>query len=145
MQVCEVMTREVETVTPDASLQQAAMAMEAMGVGSLPVCDGRRLVGTITDRDIVVRGVATGRSPVEMLVREVMTEDISWAFEQEDAEEVLERMKTLQVRRLAVLDREKNLVGIVALGDIATEPRAADLREVGEAIAEISEPSRPQK
>ena len=145
MQVCEVMTREVETVTPDASLQQAAMAMEAMGVGSLPVCDGRRLVGTVTDRDIVVRGVATGRSPVEMLVREVMTEDVSWAFEQDDAEEVLERMKTLQVRRLAVLDKDKNLVGIVALGDIATEPRAADLREVGEAIAEISEPSRPQK
>ena len=145
MQVCEVMTREVETVTPDASLQQAAMAMEAMGIGSLPVCDGRRLVGTVTDRDIVVRGVATGRSPVEMLVREVMTEDISWAFEQEDAEEVLERMKTLQVRRLAVLDKDKNLVGIVALGDIAIEPRAADLREVGEAIAEISEPSRPQK
>ena len=145
MQVCEVMTREVETVTPDASLQQAAMAMEAMGVGSLPVCDGRRLVGTVTDRDIVVRGGATGRSPVEMLVREVMTEDVSWAFEQDDAEEVLERMKTLQVRRLAVLDKDKNLVGIVALGDIATEPRAADLREVGEAIAEISEPSRPQK
>ena len=132
-------------IPPDASLQQAAEAMEAMGVGSLPVCDGRRLVGTLTDRDIVVRGVATGRSPVEMLVRECMTEDIAYAFEDEDAEEVLERMKALQVRRLAVLDREKNLVGIVALGDIATEPRAADLREVGEAIAEISEPSRPHK
>ena len=122
------MTRDVETIAPDASLQQAAEAMEAMGVGSLPVCDGRRLVGTITDRDIVVRGVATGRSPVEMLVRECMTEDISYAFEDEDAEEVLARMKTLQVRRLAVLDREKNLVGIVSLGDIATEPRAADLQ-----------------
>ena len=110
MQICEVMTREVETVTPDASLQQAAMAMEAMGVGSLPVCAGRRLVGTLTDRDIVVRGVATGRSPVDMQVRECMTEDISWAFEEEDAEEVLHRMQTLQVRRLAVLDKEKNLI-----------------------------------
>ena len=145
MQICEVMTREVETVAPDASLQEAAQAMEAMGVGSLPVCDGHRLVGTLTDRDIVVRGVATGRSPVEMLVRECMTQDVSWAFEDEDAEEILARMRTLQVRRLAVLDRDKNLVGIVALGDIATEPRAADLREVGEAIAEISEPSRPHK
>jgi len=145
MQVCEIMTRQVETVPPDASLQKAAAAMEAMGVGSLPVCDGRRLVGTLTDRDIVVRGVATGRSPVKMLVRDCMTEDISYAFEDEDAEEVLARMKTLQVRRLAVLDREKNLVGIVSLGDIATEPRAANLREVGEAIAEISEPSRPHK
>lgn len=137
------MTRQVETVAPDASLQQAAMAMEAMGVGS--VCQGRRLVGTLTDRDIVVRGVATGRSPVEMEVRECMTEDISWAFEEEDAEEVLARMKALQVRRLAVLGRDKNLVGIVSLGDIATEPRAADLKEVGAAIAEISEPSRPHK
>jgi CBS domain-containing protein len=145
MQVLDVMTRDVETITPDASLQQAAEAMEAMGVGSLPVCDGRRLVGTLTDRDIVVRGVATGRSPVEMVVRECMTEDISYAFEEEDSEEVLARMKTLQIRRLAVLDKEKNLVGIVSLGDIATEPRAADSKEVGEAIAEISEPSRPHK
>ena len=145
MQVLDVMTRDVETIAPDASLQQAAEAMEAMGVGSLPVCDGRRLVGTLTDRDIVIRGVATGRSPVEMVVRECMTEDISYAFEEEDSEEVLARMKTLQIRRLAVLDKEKNLVGIVSLGDIATEPRAADLREVGEAIAEISEPSRPHK
>jgi CBS domain-containing protein len=145
MQVCDVMSREVETIAPDASLQAAAEAMEAMGVGSLPVCQGRRLIGTLTDRDIVVRGVATGRSPVEMLVRECMSGDISWAYEDEDAEEVLARMKALQVRRLTVLDRGKNLVGIVALGDIASEPRAADLREVGEAIAEISEPSRPHK
>ena len=145
MQVLDVMTRDVETIAPDASLQQAAEAMEAMGVGSLPVCDGRRLVGTLTDRDIVIRGVATGRSPVEMVVRECMTEDISYAFEEEDSEEVLARMRTLQIRRLAVLDREKNLVGIVSLGDIATEPRAADSKEVGEAIAEISEPSRPHK
>jgi len=132
-------------VAPDASLQQAAAAMEALGVGSLPVCDGDRLVGAITDRDIVVRGVATGRSPVDMLVRDCMTEDISWAYEDEDTEEVLARMEAVQVRRLVVLDRQKNLVGIVALGDIATEPRAADIKEVGEAIAEISEPSRPHK
>ena len=145
MQISDVMTRKVETVAPDASLQQAAMAMEAMGVGSLPVCDGLRLVGTLTDRDIVVRGVATGRSPVDMLVQEAMTADISWAYEDEDTEEVLARMQTLQVRRLAVLDRAKTLVGIVSLGDIAVEPRAADHKEVGEAIAEISEPSRPQK
>lgn len=145
MQVSEVMTRAVEIIAPDASLQRAAEIMEAMGVGSLPVCDGHRLVGTLTDRDIVVRGVATGRSPVEMLVHECMTEDISWAYEEEDAEEVLARMKTLQVRRLAVLDTDKNLVGIVSLGDIATEPRAADLKEVGKAVAEISEPSRPHK
>jgi CBS domain-containing protein len=145
MQVSEIMTREVETVAPDASLQQAASTMEALGVGSLPVCDGRRLVGTITDRDIVVRGVAAGLSPVETLVRDCMTDDIAYAFCDEEADEVLERMKTLQVRRLPVLDRDKLMMGIVALGDIATEPRAAALASVGSAVAEISEPSRPRK
>ena len=139
------MTREVETIAPDASLQRAASAMEQMGVGSLPVCEGRRLLGTITDRDIVVRGVATGASPVDMQVRDCMSEDISWAYEDEDTEEVLARMKVLQVRRLAVLDRQKNLVGIVAFGDIATEPDAATAGHVGEAIGEISDPSRPDK
>ena len=145
MQVSEIMTREVETIAPDASLQQAASAMEAMGVGSLPVCDGERLVGAITDRDIVVRGVAAGLSPVDGLVRDCMTEDIAYAYCDEEADEVLERMKTLQVRRLAVLDRDKKLAGIVALGDVATEPRAAALGSVGAAVAEISEPSRPRK
>jgi len=145
MQVSEIMTRGVETVAPDASLQQAAAAMEALGVGSLPVCAGQRLVGAITDRDIVVRCVAAGLSPVDHLVRECMTPEIAYAFADEDAQEVLERMKTLQIRRLAVLDRDKTLVGIVALGDIATEPRAAALGTVGAAVAEISEPSRPRK
>ncbi|MBS0540110.1 MAG: CBS domain-containing protein, partial [Proteobacteria bacterium] len=97
------MTREVETVAPDASLQAAAAAMEAEGVGSLPVCQGRRLLGAITDRDIVIRGVATGASPVDMTVRECMSEEISYAFEDEDAEAALKRMEALQVRRLAVL------------------------------------------
>ncbi len=145
MQVSEIMTRGVEIVAPDASLQQAAAAMEALGVGSLPVCDSQRLVGTITDRDIVVRGVAAGLSPVDSLVRDCMSDDIAYAYEDEQADEVLERMKVLQVRRLPVLDRDKKLVGLVALGDIATEPRAAALGSVGAAVAEISEPSRPRK
>lgn len=145
MQVSEIMTRDVETIPPEASLQQAAAAMEALGVGSLPVCDGKRLVGAITDRDIVVRGVAAGMSPVDSLVSDCMTEDIAYAFCDEEADEVLERMKMLQVRRLAVLDRDRMLAGIVSLGDIATEPRAAALGTVGAAVAEISEPSRPRK
>lgn len=145
MQVSEIMTRDVETVPPEASLQQAAAAMEALGVGSLPVCDGEKLVGAITDRDIVIRGVAAGLSPVDTLVRDCMTEDIAWAYCDEEASEVLERMKVMQVRRLAVLDRNKKLAGIIALGDVATEPRAAALSSVGAAVAEISEPSRPRK
>ncbi|UYN95561.1 MAG: CBS domain-containing protein [Enhydrobacter sp.] len=145
MRVSEIMTRGVETIAPAASLQQAAAAMEAMGVGSLPVCEGGRLVGAITDRDIVVRGVAAGVVPVDGFVRDCMTEDIAYAFEDEDAEAVLERMKVLQVRRLAILDRDRRLVGIVSLGDVATEPRAAGLASVGAALEEISEPSRPRK
>jgi CBS domain-containing protein len=145
MQVSEIMTREVETATPDTSLQQVASTMEALGVGSLPVCDGNRLVGTITDRDIVVRAVAAGLSPVDTLVRDCMTEDIVYAFCDEEAEEVLERMKTQQIRRLAILDRDKSLMGFVSLGDVATEPRAAALASVGSAISGISEPSRPRK
>jgi CBS domain-containing protein len=126
MQVSEIMTRQVEIVPPDASLQQAAAIMEAEGVGSLPVCSGRRLLGAIT-------------------VRDCMTSDIAYAFEDEEVEAVLERMKALQIRRLVVLDREKNLVGIVSLGDIAVEPRATDAKHLGDAIAEISEPSLPDK
>jgi CBS domain-containing protein len=145
MQVCEIMTREVETIAPDASIQHAASAMEQAGVGSLPVCQGRRLVGAITDRDIVVRGVATGASPLDMQVRDCMSEDIAYAYEDEDTEAVLSRMRVLQIRRLAVLDRQKNLVGIVALGDIATEPDAATSEHVGEAMAEISDPSQPDR
>jgi CBS domain-containing protein len=146
MQVSEVMTREVETISPDASLQQAAAAMEAMGIGSLPVCaGGKRLIGVITDRDIVVRGVAAGLSPVDTQVKDCMTSEIDYAFCDEEADAVLERMKTLQVRRIAILDRDKKLAGIVSLGDIATEPRAAALGSVGAAVAEISEPSRPLK
>ena len=145
MQVLDVMTREVETIAPDASLQQAAEAMEAGDVGSLPVCQGRRLLGAITDRDIVVRGVATGASPVDMLVRDCMSDDIAYVFEDEEVEAALKRMEALQVRRLVVLDRQKNLVGIVSLGDIAAEPRATDNEHLGEAIAEISQPSQPLK
>jgi CBS domain-containing protein len=145
MQVLDVMTREVETVAPDASLQRAAETMEAAGVGSLPVCQGRRLLGAITDRDIVVRGVATGASPVDMLVRDCMSADIDYVYEDEEVDAALKRMEALQVRRLAVLDRQKNLVGIVALGDIAAEPRATDREHLGEAIAEISQPSLPLK
>jgi CBS domain-containing protein len=145
MQVSEIMTRKVETVAPETSLQKAAGTMEAIGVGSLPVCNGDRLVGTITDRDMVVRCVAAGRSPVETQVGDCMTQDIAYAFADEEADEVMERMKVLQIRRLAVLDRDKKLVGIVSLGDIATEPAAAALGSVGAAVAEISEPSRPRK
>ena len=96
-------------------------------------------------RKLAWLAVAAGWSPVDALVKDCMTEDVAYAFCDEPTEEVLERMKVLQIRRLAVLDRDKNLAGIVALGDIATEPDAAAAGRVGAAMAEISEPSRPLK
>jgi CBS domain-containing protein len=143
MVISDIMTREVEWVPPDASLQEAAQLMDSRNVGSLPICNGERLVGLITDRDIVVRAVALGSSPSETTVRECMTIDASYAFEDEDIDAALERMKALQIRRLMILNRDKKLVGVLALGDIATEPDAAPSATVGAAIAEISEPSRP--
>jgi CBS domain-containing protein len=92
-----------------------------------------------------VRGVAAGLSPVDSLMSDCMTDDIAYAFCDEEADEVLERMKTPQIRRLAVLDRDKSPIGIVSLGDIATVPRAAALGSAGAAVAEISEPARPRK
>ena len=100
MIIADIMTREVEWVPPDATLQEAAQLMDSRNIGLLPVCNGERLIGVITDRDIVVRAVAMGSAPAETTVRECMTIDASYAFEDEDVEAALERMKALQIRRL---------------------------------------------
>ena len=145
MQVCEIMTRQPERVGPDDSIQQAALAMDQLNVGILPVCNGQRLVGVITDRDIAVRAASTGGCPVDQLVGDFMTRNAAYAYEDEAAEDALLRMQTLQIRRLMVLDREKNLVGVLALGDIATEPDAVSPARLAGAVGEMSEPSRPRK
>ena len=145
MKVRDVMSKDVQVARPGDTLQDVAARMSTGDFGFMPVADGDTLIGTITDRDIVVRAVAAGWSPVDALVKDCMTEDVAYAFCDEETEEVLERMKVLQIRRLVILDRDKNLAGIVALGDIATEPDAAAEARVGAAMAEISEPSRPLK
>jgi CBS domain-containing protein len=142
MQVCDLMSRDVRTVAPDASLQWAAETMLSAGVGALPVCDGERLVGIITDRDIAIRAVAGGL-PGSAPVARAMTVDALFAYEDEEVEAALQRMKTQQVRRLVVLDRRRKLVGIVSLGDIAVEPDAARCDQVGTALAGISNPMTP--
>lgn len=115
MKVCDAMTLEVQLCTPEDTLKDAAEAMTDFDVGLLPVTDDDRLVGMISDRDIAVRGVAMGRGP-DALVREVMTKDVKYCFEDQDIEEVTLNMGDIQVRR--VLNRDKQLVGIIALGDI---------------------------
>ena len=119
MKIAEVMTREVELTSPDATLQQAAKTMAEDDLGFLPVGENARMVGMITDRDIAVRAVAKGRDPTTTKVREVMTDRVLYCFEDEDVDKAAESMSREQIRRLPIVDRRKRLVGVVSLGDIA--------------------------
>jgi CBS domain-containing protein len=118
MKVSDVMTPEVQLCTPDDTLKGAAQAMAALGVGLLPVTDNDRLVGMISDRDIAIRGIGMGRGP-EGRVGDVMTAEVKYCYDDQDLDEVSANMGEIQVRRLPVLNRNKQLVGIIALGDIA--------------------------
>jgi CBS domain-containing protein len=135
MKVSECMTRNVRTMSPDQSLQQAARCMADMDIGCLPVGEGDRLVGMITDRDIAVRGVGQGKSP-DAPIRDVMSEDVKYCFEDEDIDHVARNMGNIQVRRLPVLSRDKRLVGIVALGDLAQRNQSRDA--IAAALGSIS-------
>ena len=136
--IADIMTRSVAVVGRDETLQAAAQRMRDMDVGALPVTDGTALVGMVTDRDIAVRGVADGMVAQESLVADVMTDDVRWCSEGDSVEDVLDQMGDAQVRRLAVLDAQKQVVGIVSLGDMATRQSA----HTDEALREISTPDR---
>src|SRR5687768_819517 len=139
MQLKDVMTRDVEVIQPDATLQQAAEKMEELDVGPLPVCDGNRLVGMLTDRDITVRATSMGQDPNATRVRDVMTRDVVYCFEDQDVREAARVMEAKQIRRLVVLDQDKRLVGIVSLGDLAVD--TGDERLSGEILERVSEPA----
>ena len=143
MQVNELMTQNAECIRPDATLQQAAQRMKTLDVGSLPVCDDDRLVGLVTDRDIVIRCVSEGHDPRSDRVRDAMTPEIVYCFEDNDITEVADLMGQKQIRRLPVLNRDKRLVGIVSLGDLAVESGNEQL--AGQALEGISEPSSPAR
>jgi CBS domain-containing protein len=146
--VSEVMTRDVRSVTPHESLQRAAQLMDELNVGALPVCDGERLVGMVTDRDITVRATAAGRSPSEAHVDEVMSTDVRWCFEDEPVDSVMQKMADTQIRRVPVVshDERHRLVGIVALGDLITSPGdGAQKQRVEDTAARISTPSEPDR
>ncbi len=136
MQIGEAMTNDVRTIKPAQSIREAAKLMAQIDCGVLPVGENDRLVGMITDRDIAVRAVAEGKGP-DTLVRDIMSKDVKYCFADEDVEDVAGNMADIQVRRLAVLDREKNLVGIVSLADIALIDGPEN---VGNALCGISEP-----
>jgi len=136
----EVMTRDVEVINPNDTLRDAAEKMRSLNVGPLPVCDGQRILGMITDRDIVVRAIAVGKDPNSTQVSDVMSSGIEYCFDDDATEGVLDRMRDKQIRRMIVVDRNKKLVGIIALGDLAGEVSES---KVGEALEGISEPGAP--
>src|SRR5262245_23556338 len=136
MKIREAMTQKVRIASPDQSIADAARMMAECDAGALPVGEDDRLVGVITDRDIAVRAVALGRSP-ETPVREVMSKEVLYCFEDEDVEHVARNMSDLKVRRLPVLNRKKRLVGIVSIGDLS-QTTNADV--TGRAVAGVSKP-----
>ena len=139
--IAEIMTHDVTVISPNDNVQQAAKMMADWNVGSLPVCNGKRLEGIITDRDITVRAVASGKTPSDVRVSDIMSSGTHWCFQDQTVGEVLQQMGDAQIRRLPVVDRNMELVGIVALGDIATRHKA----EVDSTLEEISSPSEPNR
>ena len=135
MKVQEIMTTNVECIAPDTTIQEAAERMKSLDVGFLPVCEKDRLIGTVTDRDIVIRGIAENRNN-QTSARTVMTSDVFYCFENDDVEKCAEHMKEKDVRRILVLDKNKRLVGVVSLGDISksqAEAAAETLKDIAEA------------
>jgi CBS domain-containing protein len=138
MLVNECMTRDVRLIDPDDTLRDAAVAMAEIDAGFLPVRENDRLVGIITDRDIAIRGVAKGLSP-DAEVRAVMSDEIRYCFEDDEADDVLANMGEIQVRRLPVMNHDKRLVGVVSISDLAGN---GEEMQAGEALCEIARPSR---
>jgi CBS domain-containing protein len=139
MRVAEAMTRDVCLASPDQSICEVACSMAQIDAGAMPVGKNDRLVGMITDRDIAVRAVAAGKA-ADTPVREVMTADVKYCFEDEDLAHVAKNMAELRVRRLPVLNHDKRLVGILSLGDLALRQGK---RAAGEAVAGISRHGGP--
>jgi CBS domain-containing protein len=137
MKLKDIMTREVEVIHPDDPLQIAAQKMRDRDIGFLPVCDGDRLIGVVSDRDIIVRVIAEGGDSKAMMGRNLVTAPVIYCFEDQDVDEAAQIMQENQIRRLVILNRDKRLVGVVSLGDLAMN-RSAD--QSGEVLQSVSEP-----
>jgi len=140
MQIREVMSRDVKIASPNDTVRQAAEMMAEIDAGSLPVGEGDRIVGILTDRDIALRAVARGKAPDECRVREIMSPEIKYVYEDESVDDLARNMGDLQIRRLPVLNRDKRLVGIVSLGDFAKPETAV---AAGAAVVGISKIGGP--
>jgi CBS domain-containing protein len=136
MKIKDVMTRGVECVRPETTIQEAAARMKSLDVGPLPVCEGDRPVGIVTDRDIVLRAIADGRDPRATRVQDVMTRGVVTVKEGDDVKEAARHMKEKQIRRVVVVDDAQRVVGIVSLGDIAVDTRNDKLS--GDVLEKVS-------
>ncbi len=140
--VSEVMTKNVQSISPEESVRRAAQLMDEFNVGSIPVCDGNKLVGMITDRDITVRSTAAGQAPEKTRVGDVMSTDVRTCYSTQSVDEVLGQMGDVQIRRVPVVDQASHtLVGIVSLGDMAVKHSTG----IDTALEEISSPSAPEQ
>jgi CBS domain-containing protein len=139
MKITEILTPNPQCISPETTLTTAAQKMKSLDVGMLPICENDRLVGTITDRDITIRCIARGANPNTTTVHDAMTREIVYCFEDEDVEDAAELMEQKQIRRLPVLSRNKRLVGIVSLGDLAVRTQREKL--AGEVLERVSEPA----
>jgi CBS domain-containing protein len=135
MQAKDLMTRTVTCISPETRIQDAAKTMKAMDVGFLAVCEKDRLVGAVTDRDVVLRVIAEGKDVKDCRARDVMTHDIFWCFEDQTADEVADYMAEKEIRRVLLLDRNKRLVGVISIGDLA---KGAEEHVTGKTIKDIS-------
>lgn len=140
--VRDIMTRGVRTLSPSDTVMFAAQAMAELDVGAIPVCDGKRLVGVITDRDITIRSVAQGFDPQNTAIEQVMTSEVQWCYEEQSVEEATQLMSDAQIRRLPIVDHERHLVGVLSLGDVAVKGGS---QEASDALKDISSPSEPDR
>lgn len=139
MKIHEIMTKDVKVIAPDIPLTEAARLMRDIDSGFLPIGENDRLIGTITDRDITVRAVAEGKNPQSTKVREAMSADLTYVFDDQDTNDAAKVMSDRQIRRLPVLNRAKRLVGVVALADLAVK---GDAGKAGHAVREVSQPPK---
>jgi len=137
----EVMTRDVQTISTQETVQRAAQLMDELNVGAIPVVDDGKLVGMVTDRDISVRSVAVGQDPTTTRVNDVMSTDVRTCTVDQSVEDVLAQMADVQIRRVPVLDGNGQIIGIVSLGDVVTKAPA----DVEQTLDEISTPSEPDR
>jgi CBS domain-containing protein len=135
MKIREIMTTNVECVGPDTGVIDLAQTMKTLDVGFLGVCENDRLVGTVTDRDLVIRGIPGGRDLSKSTARDVMSHDVFWCFEDNDVKDVAAKMREKEVRRMLILNKEKRLVGVVSIGDIAK----VEEKESGKTLKDITE------